>query len=389
MPSGSTMLKPGSFLILLLALFICISSCQINSIGPDQATVIQMNPDEAKTIDLDSLFDEFTLVPLETNSQSLVGVLRGVQMLKNRILVQSLSAGSSELLIFDGRGKFIDKIKRGQGPGEVRSVQAFFADESDQTIWIADNNLLHRFTSSGQYLEQFASPVFNIMSLIRVDEVFYGATLMGTICSFSRDSLIWQKNCPKSENIAGVITLPGLVSQSGIPLLFSSDFRTAYKISHDTIIPSVIFEFGTSNLPLNGPVYNFQDPSTLDHIVSKGYVTGLSNFRTFKGGYVFTGGCKNVRTTFLHVTNRHKTLILNGLTVGLTMKPFPPVGTFQDFLIFKLSPDILVDLYAGFKSAAASRDLITAQKRYPEIFGMLDTLDINANPVFLIGKLRR
>lgn len=348
-----------------------------------------MSPMESQTIDLDNLFQEYQVVPLETGSNCLIGILRDVQMLDERIMVQSMVAGYQELLIFNSDGKFINKIKRGQGPGEIKSVQTFCADEIDQSIWIADNNLLQHYNSNGDYLGRIESPVFNIVSLIRVNDVFYCTTLMGNTCSFNQDSLIWQINNPKSENITGVMTLPNLVNDNGYPLLFSSDYRTVFAFSLDTLIPFRIIDFGEYNLPMNGTTYNMQDPAIIDLVRSKGFVTGLSNFKIFENGFVFTGGWKDNRITFIHFEKPMKNIIINGLRFGLVLNTFPLVGTYRDKLICKLSPDVISEEFSEYKSRTSPQEQQTYHKRYLQIFSLLDTLDINANPVFLIGKIRK
>jgi hypothetical protein len=377
-----------SLIRLIFLIMFCAISCHRPDRVHESVMVVRMDPKESRPCDLDSLFAEYRLVPLETRAECLVGKLRGIQLLDDRILVLSNTSGDQELLLFDGSGKFISKTTKGKGPGEINSVQSFYVDNEDQSVWIANNTILQHYTHDGNYLGSEFSPVFNVVSMIRIKDAFYMTTLMGTVCCVSHDSLIWQMDSPKSENITGLISIPNLIKDKDDPLLFSDDFRTLYKIGPDTLVPKVVVDFGSSNLPVKGIVYNMRDPTILEMINSNGYVTGLSNFKYSGGDLSFTGYWKNRRLTFIHSEKAGTNRVMSGLDFGLLLNPFPTFASHDSKLVCSLAPDVLSGLYQEFKTNETSQVQLTARKRYPAIFEMLDTMDINANPVLLIGKLR-
>jgi hypothetical protein len=373
---------------LLFLISLSFSSCYNRDGEINTPLIIRMDPSKGKCFDLDSLFSEYRLVPLETLSGCLVGGVRSIKMLDDRILVHANSSSDQELLFFDSSGRFLTKTTKGKGPGEVKIVQSFFTDTEDQSVWLANNKSLQHYDRDGSFLGSENSPVSNILSMIRLRKAFYMVTLMGTTCCVANDSIIWQIDCPKSDKIAGVMSVPNLLKDQDNPLLFSSDFRTLYKLFPDSILPKIIIDFGSSNLPIDGPVQNMLDQATQELIASKGYISGIFNFQLLDGGFAFTGGWRNRRLTFIHLSESGVTRVVSGLNFGLIENTFPGFSTYQDKLVCYLFPYVLARLFQDFKNRTGVQEQITARQRYPAVFQMLDTLDINANPVLLIGKLR-
>ncbi|MDR1182250.1 MAG: 6-bladed beta-propeller [Bacteroidales bacterium] len=80
---------------------------------------------------------EFVFIPLETNEQCLIGIVKQVEIRNGKIYV--LDIKQMALFVFDMEGKFLTQIaNRGSGPGEYITPMSFDFDLSANTIIVND-----------------------------------------------------------------------------------------------------------------------------------------------------------------------------------------------------------------------------------------------------------
>ena len=100
------------------------------------------------------LFQNPKAIILETNSESIIGRVTGIQIFDGKIfLIDKISAKS--LFVFDMDGKFIRKIGRiGRGPGEYASISDFTIDTVKKEIYTLDGaqNIMHKYSVDGAYI---------------------------------------------------------------------------------------------------------------------------------------------------------------------------------------------------------------------------------------------
>lgn len=129
-----------------------------------------INSSEAITIDVDNVFgndnriflddmlDTICFLPLETNEKSIFGKIKKLIVTDNRVYIFDYN---EELLIFDINGKFVSKIMRGQGPGELIRVGDFtFDDESGQLIVFDLPYYFKFYDINGRYISDKKIPLF-------------------------------------------------------------------------------------------------------------------------------------------------------------------------------------------------------------------------------------
>lgn len=128
--------------ILYSILFSLFTFCSCNR---QQQTTLVENftiPKEDHPEWTDLFTGKYTITPLETNPECLVGEINKIKKLKDHYYISS--AGKS-ILHFDANGKFIAALnKMGQGPEEYIRIEDFDVYEIDgrTEIWISDNKNL-------------------------------------------------------------------------------------------------------------------------------------------------------------------------------------------------------------------------------------------------------
>lgn len=118
-------------LILLLS-FVFFLSCTRHDQIVDIRTVVL---DEESDFDINDVVS-YKFIPLETREDCLIGSVRKITIVDDKIYIDS---EGDKLLVFDISGKFITQIgRKGNGPGEYRSICNFHIDKEKQIITISD-----------------------------------------------------------------------------------------------------------------------------------------------------------------------------------------------------------------------------------------------------------
>lgn len=87
--------------------------------------------------------DKYTITPLETTSEVLVGQIDKIKKFKGHYYISS--SGGQSILHFNEEGKFIAGLnKLGQGPEEYHRIEDFdvYEIEGQMEVWISDNQSL-------------------------------------------------------------------------------------------------------------------------------------------------------------------------------------------------------------------------------------------------------
>lgn len=112
--------------LILLLFFVFFLSCTRHDQMVDVRTVAL---DEKSDFDINDVIS-CKFIPLETRDDCLIGSVRKI------IIVDS---EGDKLLVFDLSGKFIAQIgRKGNGPGEYRSICNFHINKEKQIITISD-----------------------------------------------------------------------------------------------------------------------------------------------------------------------------------------------------------------------------------------------------------
>lgn len=126
-------------------------------------------PQENHTKWTELFSDKYTITPLETTSECLVGEINKIKKFKENYYVSS--AGKS-ILRFNEQGKFVTSLnKMGQGPEEYTRIEDFDVYEINgkTEIWVADNENLKIYDANDcSFLYKISYP-FAIYRFRRMD----------------------------------------------------------------------------------------------------------------------------------------------------------------------------------------------------------------------------
>ena len=144
------------FYVVLVVLILIAWRCTYSDKSENKYPVV-IDMDEAimNKIDykLSAIFDSISYIPIESKDGLLVSGPRRIKISDNYIIF--FDGTTSELLLFDGSGRFIRKIaQRGKGPGEYNFVQDLAIDEHNNIIYVLcnDNRKIFKYNFQGSFL---------------------------------------------------------------------------------------------------------------------------------------------------------------------------------------------------------------------------------------------
>ncbi len=137
-----------------------ISDAVDNCINYSEAIVVDLDNvfGNSNRIILDNMMDTIWFLPLETNENSIFGKIQKLIITDNRVFIFDYR---EDILIFDLNGKFVSKLLRGQGPGELIRVGDFtFDDETNQLIVYDLPYHLKVYDINGRYISEKKIPLY-------------------------------------------------------------------------------------------------------------------------------------------------------------------------------------------------------------------------------------
>jgi hypothetical protein len=108
------------------------------------------------------------IIKLETTKESQLRYVSktAIDKQNNRIFVLS----DMNMFIFDGNGKFVNKLRRGKGPGEILRIFSFSLNRAKQQFYAVDN--LYRlcvFDYDGKFIQDYQLKDFRSMNVQSMD----------------------------------------------------------------------------------------------------------------------------------------------------------------------------------------------------------------------------
>jgi hypothetical protein len=125
------------------------------------------------------LFDNFRIVPLETNNESIIGHIEQIQFWNDKIVVLDSRIAKS-VLIFDSNGKFIRKIgKIGKGKGEYLNPLSISISQKNELIAIlcSDTKKVLIYNMEGVLINEIKLKTSNSVNKI----VFHGNNILADV----------------------------------------------------------------------------------------------------------------------------------------------------------------------------------------------------------------
>jgi len=147
--------KMKKLIPLILTLLICAcnnstKTIQSNNDCSEELPIYQAM--ENKIQELGDYIEWIKIIPLETNSNSIVSYIINLEFSDQFIYIVDMYHNIS---IFDKNGLFIQKLKRGNGPGELSQPRDIHVDDNDSCLYINDFLKLIKYSFNGRYIATY------------------------------------------------------------------------------------------------------------------------------------------------------------------------------------------------------------------------------------------
>ncbi|QEC52442.1 6-bladed beta-propeller protein [Anseongella ginsenosidimutans] len=287
---------------LLILSFLFITGCKPEKAGhqsADESELVTIKiPDSyqsRKDFDFDDYFSKAAYIPLETTEESFVDGINRLALYKGKIYI--LSKGSNSVLIFDERGKFLNRVRReGRGPGEYQSLMDFAIDKKGQRLVLySDRPYLFIYCDlDGEYLNHipFNNLAFRIgyingkvQLLVNekvnlLTEISEGSLEQRTLLNTSATDVFFNNRR---------IEQPALTTASKLNLLmFYSD--TVYTYDGKKLSASFFLDFGDKDFRLEPEFKNMGFLEIYQEVFIRRLGFPVYNFREMEDYVVFSFG---------------------------------------------------------------------------------------------------
>lgn len=235
---------------LILIVFSRCNSTPINIESPDTKIFtadFKSTADAIDTLLLSTMYDKFEYIQLETHDDLLIGEIRDIKIVKNKIYVQAFA--DNKIGVFNLNGEFINKLDhRGHGPGEYLACNSFDVDPRNGNISVLDvaNHKIFVYDSLCNYI---GNTSYNkndyprdVAILDNGDYLLYGPDI-----NFDGRRGLWQisDNGEFKKQLISIdenFRLDGIftkyfqrMNDSTISLMGMEDYNRIYHITKDTI----------------------------------------------------------------------------------------------------------------------------------------------------------
>lgn len=217
----------------LFALLLVLSNCNTEKgVGDDIETVFIIEKNKPLTID-----SEVSFVQLETSEECLLNYIVNIEVTNNYIYVLDRNT----FYVFDTVGKFIKKIKRGKGPGELTRPMNFNIDEARKEIAIIDGaRFLHIYNLDAEYKEtHFLEGSF--LDAYRIDNEHF--LVHTSLPSIFEEHLVSVYDIKKKEIVQKHISAKDLLIKNLTALTYNNFTKINGKVFYSAANVRGIYEY--------------------------------------------------------------------------------------------------------------------------------------------------
>jgi len=158
-----------SFNLQILVLILLLTSCQGKQRKGFQET-IEIDLEQLNRMPLSQFVSDVTVIPLETNNQTIIGQISKIQIFNNQLYI--LDELSNSIMIFDKNGKFIKKLNKiGQGPGEYIRLKDFEVNENGLYILDISGRKINHYDTNLNFITK--TNLESISSYFTINDNFY------------------------------------------------------------------------------------------------------------------------------------------------------------------------------------------------------------------------
>ncbi len=251
---------------LALSVVLCITAC--NNISSRHEFRIRPNENEYIELDLDlkhatfikpcAITEKVEFIPLETNSECIIGSYDKIIVVKDSIYILDKTTQQA-IFVFNKKGQFLYKINSiGRGPGEYVRAYDFYVDTVGKHIGILDYGRVQKYDFNGNYIDRV------LFSGNLLAQIFYSFNRYYAVCfpGFSHDktyifaafdsigNLIYRDH-PTENYIISYEGSKSVYFSANSDGVFFNDYGsdTIYNITDSYLNPAFVFNWGKSAVP--------------------------------------------------------------------------------------------------------------------------------------------
>lgn len=216
------------------------------------------------------LIDDFEYVKLETGNNCLVGEIKKVEVIDDKIVILT-SLQQSEVLVFDKQGRYITKIMKGRGPNELIYPTDISVNVKSKQIFVLDGY---------QTIKQFNLEGVCTSSIVLKERGFFLSHIGGNFLLFepnmieSTDKLLTFVSGNESEK--KMIDKHYTGQQYIEPSVFTYDIDGTVYIN--SVFSDTIYAFSSGDQSIHA-AYSFDFEGREANRVSR--LNGITDFRTY------------------------------------------------------------------------------------------------------------
>jgi len=371
-------------LTITLAIIILLFACKQHN----NFDTVELEPTLNKNLTLGKIND---IIQLETTEESLIGYVTkvNVDLPNNRIFVQS----DFNVYLFNAEGKFITKLIKGRGPGEISMILSISPDSKNKKFYAIDSgNFICVFDYNGKLLSKYKLESFYSSDIYLLDEenVILHCYNVGTseknfvgIFNFSENKVV-RKFIPAEESpYPPLIYMVGNnFTTNGNKLFFArTNIFGLFEFKADTFQRILTYDIGNRAVPesfYNKYVEQRKISSFGEDAREKNYVPYIMNSFYFSNHYLVTLYDEKYSCYAIDEKNKNKIYMNGPLPVYFNLPDVKslrlPRGMQDNFLVFSCTPLDFFELNP------------VEETKEIEIDGRKINVKYDANPFLIIVK---
>jgi len=364
----------------------------LNQLGISQSfndNVIKLNIDfkNAGLVNMSEIVSEIKYLPLETNSNCLVGSMN-IPVYGKDILIRSYTGsinGAVGTLRFSNQGKFLNKI------GNIVRCPGEYQDNSDvvlinDTVFIISNfsNRIFSYSLSGIFQKEFhLNSKSRPNSMVQLPDKSYLISLSnpseyGIILKTDKNFNIktgFIKNIPLKDN-----PLPyGFQKTKNRIYFYYTYLDTIFDFSKGYPVPAIICDYGKFKKSKPQSSYQKENP-----ILGKPHIISFSASEKYLQVWIYYPFNESTYTTLYRISDGKQTTwtkLVNNIDDG-TLDRWEGFLDNENNLILQLMPSTIITRY---------EKMTTAEKLNPknsQFINLASKITLESNPVIMICKLK-
>ncbi len=365
--------------LLLITTLLFLSSCKEKNIIAKENIVIDTG--KARSIFIEDVTDDLKYIPLNFPEDIYIGVISHIKSYDNYLFIHD-EFQTKTITIVDKSGKFIAQLnKKGGGPGEYGSIDAYAFDVTSRQLIIYDRSRLNFMVYSfpelkyiqtirnDKYIMNFE--VLDANHFMVVSESDEGDNNKGGIEIWDKEYKAKYTSSNIGSDAASIeISYPNTITKLNDETYYAHphEYTTIYKVDAKEQIPEFRIDFGKNKIP--SEYWNTSDANKFEEafLVGNQKAVWVHNFifNTKKASFWLMYG--DIETKYLIKYDREtkKESVISELKIkGSQVRLTGSVGVVDNKYISVIYPEELDDSHSFQDEKLSKAYLSNKEKKSP------------------------